>query len=78
MSNAADYGFLPSNNGDQNAAALQMAVNEKGTIYIDKPGIYDISETILLRDDTSLVFGAECIYAVLNLKTAHSTLLMCL
>lgn len=43
MSNAADYGFLPSNNGDQNAAALQRAVNEKGTLYIDKPGIYDIS-----------------------------------
>ena len=58
MSNAADYGFLPSNNGDQNAAALQRAVNEKGTLYIDKPGIYDISETILLGDDTSLVFGA--------------------
>ena len=57
MLNAYDFGFLPTNNGDQNAAALQKAVNQKGKIYIDKPGIYDISETILLGDDTSLIFG---------------------
>ncbi len=58
MANAMDFGFLPQNDADTNAAALQRAVNEGGTIYIDKPGIYDISETILLKDDTSLVFGA--------------------
>ena len=29
-----------------------------GTIVVDKPGVYELSETIRLKDDTALYFGA--------------------
>ena len=58
MIDAALYGFLPENDSDTNARALQEAVSQRGTIRIDRPGIYDISETILLDDDTTVIFGA--------------------
>ena len=56
--NAADHGFLPGNSGTANAASLQALVDCGGTIVIDKPGIYDLSDTIVLSDDTALCFGA--------------------
>ena len=56
--NAADYGFLPENGADDNARALQRLADEGGTVTVDLPGVYDVSRTILLSDDTALVFGA--------------------
>ena len=56
--NAANYGFLPGNGADENARALQRLVDEGGTVCVDQPGVYDISRTILLSDDTALIFGA--------------------
>ena len=56
--NAADFGFLPENSADENAAALQALCDMGGTIVVDKPGVYELSETIRLKDDTALYFGA--------------------
>lgn len=58
MIDANALGFLPGNSADENARALQAIVRRRGTIRIDVPGIYDISETVLLEDDTTLIFGA--------------------
>lgn len=58
MTIAKDYGFLPKNDGVQNAIALQKAVDLGGDIYIDTPGIYLVSDTIYIGDDTSIVFCA--------------------
>ena len=57
MKNVADYGFRVSNNGFENASALQNAVLGGGEILIDEPGIYEIADQILLDDDTTLYFG---------------------
>ncbi|MBQ8640940.1 MAG: hypothetical protein IJ480_01880 [Clostridia bacterium] len=56
--NAADYGFMPGQDADENSAALQKAVLGGGTVVIGQPGIYDLSGTILLDSYTKLEFGA--------------------
>ena len=56
MKNAADYGFRVSNNGLENARALQRAVLGGGEIRITEPGIYEIADQILLENDTHLCF----------------------
>lgn len=55
---AKDFGFLPQNDGMSNAQALQKAVNQKGDIYVDIPGTYELADTVYLDDDTNLIFGA--------------------
>lgn len=57
--NAAAFGFLPTNNADQNVAALKAAVAGGGTILIDYPGVYDINESIPLESNTLVLFGAK-------------------
>lgn len=59
MKNAADYGFLPTNEAKQNAAALQRAVKGGGTVSVMMPGIYDIEGTVKLERDTTLIFGTS-------------------
>lgn len=56
--NARDYGFLPENNGEKNAEALQALANRGGTIVVDVPGVYKLSRTVELISDTALIFGA--------------------
>lgn len=77
--NAADYGFLPGRNGDENTIALQKAVLGGGTVVIGQPGTYDLAGTVLLDSYTTLEFGngvfvrrvptkntGECSYAFVN------------
>ena len=58
MISANELGFLPGKSGVENAKALQRAVDFGGTITVDLPGVYDLSETILIGDDTELIFRA--------------------
>ena len=58
MISANELGFLPGRNGVENARALQQAVDFGGTITIDRPGVYDLSETVMIGDDTELIFRA--------------------
>ena len=55
--NATDFGFLPGNGGDENSAALNRALENGGAIEVTAPGIYDISEPIILGSDTALSFA---------------------
>ncbi len=57
MRNAKDYGFLPNAKPKQNALALQQAVKDGGTVFVTEPGVYDIDGTVILKGDTSLIFG---------------------
>lgn len=54
---ANKYGFLPENNGLENSKALQKAVDCKGIIEINLPGIYKISEQVEIGNDTKLIFA---------------------
>lgn len=49
-------GFLPENNGEENAIALQRAVDNGGDVYVDLPGVYELSDTIYIGNDTSIIF----------------------
>lgn len=55
--NAADYGFSPEASGQENAIALQKAVDNEGTIIISSPGTYEMSNTVYIGSNTSLKFG---------------------
>ncbi|MCF0173564.1 MAG: hypothetical protein HUJ91_07565, partial [Bacteroidales bacterium] len=56
--NAADFGFRPTASAEENARALQKALDLGGTIQITEPGIYDICSTMLIGSNTTLEFGA--------------------
>ena len=58
MIRANEWGFLPQNNGVENARALQKAVDMGGTIVVEQPGVYEIAETVKIGSDTELIFGA--------------------
>lgn len=58
---AAQFGFLPENDGFKNAEALQKAVDGGGTITVSKKGVYAISKEVKIGDDTHLVFGADTV-----------------
>ena len=54
---ASAYGFSPDASGVENTKALQKAVEQGGTIQVNQPGIYKVSGTVYIGDNTSLVFG---------------------
>jgi len=55
--NANSFGFLPTNSGVENRKALQKAVDNTGTIYINQPGEYKIAGTVFIGSYTTLKFG---------------------
>ncbi|MBI5770931.1 MAG: hypothetical protein HZA93_24345 [Verrucomicrobia bacterium] len=55
--NAAQFGFSPAATGLENTAALQRAVDQRGTIVVSQPGIYKVAGTVFIGSHTSLVFG---------------------
>lgn len=54
---ANEYGFLPARDGAENAAALQKILSVGGDIRVEQPGIYDVSDTVILESHTHLSFG---------------------
>lgn len=54
---ASDYGFSTSADGEENAEALQKALNGGGKIIVDGEGIYDISKSLFLDSNTELIFA---------------------
>lgn len=57
MKHANEYGFLPGNDALNNAQALQSVVNSGGEIIVELPGVYDLSETIEIGNDTAIIFS---------------------
>ena len=57
MRNANLYGFLPQNDAYTNSKVLQELVDLGGDIVVEKPGVYDLSETITIGDNTTLKFA---------------------
>lgn len=58
MIRAENYGFRVGNDALLNSRALQLAVSCGGDIYITSPGVYDVSEQIVVGSNTTLYFGA--------------------
>lgn len=48
----------PSYTGRENTMALQTLLDEGGTIRIEKPGIYEIKDSLIMKSHTHLCFGA--------------------
>lgn len=56
MISANEFGFLPDNDAHKNSIALQAAIDLGGEIIVERDGVYDLSETIRLGDNTTLIF----------------------
>lgn len=63
---AADFGFSTTETGINNINALQMAFDKGGTIVVTKPGVYKVSGTALIGDNTSLICGNGVIFEKSN------------
>lgn len=57
MINVNKNGFSTSNTPEENSRIMQEAVLQKGDIYISEPGIYEMSEPVLIDDDTNIYFA---------------------
>lgn len=57
MKNANLYGFSTGNDGLTNAKILQELIDGGGEIIVETEGIYDISKTIEIGDNTTLRFA---------------------
>ncbi len=76
MINAYDFGFRPEGTPMENWEALQRAVDNRGEICIDRPGVYEVGATVVIHSDTHLCFGEgvvlkrvanpECAYMFVN------------
>jgi riboflavin synthase alpha subunit len=54
---AAAYGFLPEATGLENARALQLALDQGGTVTVSRPGIYKLAQTVYIGSNTRLSFS---------------------
>jgi hypothetical protein len=54
---AGDFGFSPRASGLENAAALQQALDQGGTIVVSRPGVYRLARTVYIGSHTALRFG---------------------
>ena len=54
---ASEFGFSTDATGVENVAALQKAVDRRGTIVVGKPGIYKVAGTTYIGSNTTLEFG---------------------
>lgn len=57
--NAEDFGFSPEKCADENSAALNKACENGGEIRIMKKGTYEISDAVILKSNTTLIFGED-------------------
>lgn len=57
FTDAADFGFSPDASAVENKKSLQKAIDQTGTVVISKPGIYEMSGTVYIGSNTSLVCG---------------------
>ena len=56
MTNANNLGFLPGNDAGSNTIALQRAIDLGGEIVVSAKGIYDMTGTVFIGDNTTLIF----------------------
>lgn len=47
----------PENSGRENTLAFQKLLDQGGTIRIEKPGVYEIEDTLFISSHTRLIFG---------------------
>lgn len=72
MTDAHIYGFAPDNSPYENSIALQKALNENKQVMITTPGIYDISEQIIIGSNTEIVFGKDVVLRRNKSKSAKN------
>ncbi|MBP3360923.1 MAG: hypothetical protein J6N52_08735 [Clostridia bacterium] len=70
----SQMGFSPENDASENYRILQKAADIGGDIYIDRSGTYDIDDTIVLKDNTSVIFCAGAVIRRQKNKTETSYL----
>ena len=76
MKNANEYGFLPGNGAAENSRILQELLDEGGEISVEASGVYDLSETVEIGDDTTLRFASGAVIRRQASKTGRTGMLM--
>ena len=59
MVNANEFGFLPDNDGKSNSEILNRLLDLYNDIEITQKGTYNLSDTILIGSNKTLIFGDE-------------------
>ncbi|MDA3963005.1 MAG: hypothetical protein PF961_19645 [Planctomycetota bacterium] len=54
FTDAAAFGFAPEASASVNVAALQLALDQGGTVVVSQPGTYDLNATVLIGSNTGL------------------------
>lgn len=68
FTDAASFGFSVNETGVNNIIALQAAFDKGGTIVVSQPGIYKVSGTAFIGDNTALECGAGVVFEKSNEK----------
>ena len=76
MRKANEYGFLPGNDAAENSRILQELLDLGGEILVELAGIYDLSETVEIGDDTTLCFQKGASIRRQPSKTGRTGMLM--
>jgi hypothetical protein len=74
FTNATAFGFLPGESRVHNTKALQAALEKGGTILISQTGIYKISGTVYVGNNTSLFLVTVFFYRKLLKKVSFPRL----
>ncbi len=73
---AGEFGFSPAASGIENTKALQLAVDNAGTIVISNPGTYKIAGTVYIGSNTSLIFGNNIVLKKVDEKGTFTHVLL--
>lgn len=76
MRNANEYGFLPGNDAAENSRILQSLLDLGGEISVEQAGVYDLSETVEIGDNTTLRFQSGASIRRQASKTGRTGMLM--
>ncbi|NLF16082.1 MAG: hypothetical protein GX595_02340, partial [Lentisphaerae bacterium] len=60
--NAADFGVSPAAAAGANVSGLQAALDGGGLVVVDRPGVYDVNDTVFLDSDTRLVCAPGVVF----------------
>jgi hypothetical protein len=69
---ASQFGFSPEASGIANAAALQKAVDQTGTVVVGRPGTYKMAGTVYVGSNTNLIFGNNVLLKKVDEQGAFS------
>lgn len=71
---AENFGFLPDNDGEKNSQALNEALKNGGEVHINLQGTYEVTDIVMLKSNTTLVFRENVLIKRSGSKSGNSYL----